>query len=326
MMKRLVVFLICLLSFLSYSKAQEFTAKLSSPEIRIGEQVTLEFECRFSSAEKNIMMPALKDTITKFIEVIDVSKVDTTFDEDDVKSQFFIQKITITSWDSGLHVIPPFKVVIGKDTLYSDPILLSVTTVQLAEEQDIKDIKSIIEVPFSLWDWILTHRLEIGSSIGILLLLLIGYIVYRKYSKKLDPSDTVKVVPKEEADLIANRKLKELETKKVWQKGEIKEFHSQLSFIAREYIENRFEVNALEQTTEEISMLLVSHPEIEKQTFQQLIQMLQLADMAKFAKQLPIGVENEQALKTAYSFVEKTKIIAEVANESETIKPTEKDA
>tara|TARA_B110000046_G_scaffold102149_1_gene109782 strand:+ start:3989 stop:4969 length:981 start_codon:yes stop_codon:yes gene_type:complete len=326
MMKRVIVFIIFLLRFLSYSQAQEFTVKLSSPEIRIGEQVTLELECRFSAAEKQIMLPALKDTITKFIEVVNISKVDTTFDDDDITSKFFTQKITITSWDSGLHVIPPLMAVIGNDTLYSDPILLSVTTVELAQEQDIKDIKGILEVPFSLWDWILAHQLEIGIIIGLLLLVLVGYFIYRKYATKSEAVEEVPLVPKEEADVIATRKLKELEGKKVWQSGDVKEFHSQLSFITREYVENRFEINALEQTTDEIAMLLVAHPDIEKADLQQLIQMLQLADMAKFAKQKPIGAENEQALKTSYSFVEKTKIVGQEENPNETVNLPEKDA
>ena len=324
MMKRIGAFIIFLLSFLSYSQAQKFTAKLSSPEIRIGEQATLEFECRFSAAEKQIMLPALKDTITKFIEVVEISKVDTTFDEDDITSKFFTQKITITSWDSGLHVIPPFMAVIGNDTLYSEPILLSVTTVELTEEQDIKDIKGIIEVPFSLWDWILARKFEIGLLLGLLLLGLVGYFVYRKYANKAEVEEEAPFVPKEEADIIANRKLKELEGKKVWQSGDVKEFHSQLSFITREYIENRFQINALEQTTDEISMLLVAHPDIQKSDLQQLIQMLQLADMAKFAKQKPVSVENEQAIKTSYSFIQNTKIVEN--KESETVNSSEKDA
>ena len=328
MMKRISVFIIFLMSFLSYSNAQEFTVKLSSPEIRIGEQATLDLECRFSAAEKQIMLPALKDTISKFIEVVAISKIDTTFDEDDITSKIFTQKITITSWDSGLHVIPPLMAVVGSNTLYSDPILISVTTVELAEEQDIKDIKGIIEVPFSLWDWILARQFEIGVIISVLLILLIGYFIYRKYAKKSDTKEEQPEIPKEEADIIANRKLKELESKKIWQAGDLKEYHSQLSFITREYIENRFNINALEQTTDEIAMLLVAHPEIEKTDFQLLIQMLQLADMAKFAKQKPIGVENEQALKASYTFIEHTKIVAseEISTDEETVNPTEKDA
>ncbi|MFT6165881.1 MAG: hypothetical protein ACJAV5_001818 [Vicingaceae bacterium] len=329
MIKQIGVLVIFLLSFFSYSQAQEFTVKLSSPEIRIGEQATLELECRFSAAEKQIMLPALKDTISKFIEVVAISKIDTTFDEDDITSKFFTQKITITSWDSGLHVIPPLMAIVGSDTLYSDPILLSVTTVKLVEEQDIKDIKGIIEVPFSLWDWILAHQFEIGVIISVLLILLIVYFIYRKYAKKSDSEEEQPETPKEEADIIANRKLKELESKKIWQAGDVKEYHSQLSFITREYIENRFNINALEQTTDEIAMLLVAHPEIEKTDLQLLIQMLQLADMAKFAKQKPIDVENEQALKASYAFIEHTKVVAREessSEEEETVNPTEKDA
>ena len=323
-MKRLAVFILLLTCFLNYSQAQEFSVRLSSPEIRIGEQTTLEFECRFSAAEKQIMLPALKDTITKFIEVVDVSKVDTTFDEDDITSKFFTQKITITSWDSGLHVIPPFKAVIGNDTLYSEPILLSVNTVELAEEQDIKDIKGIIEVPFSLMDWILTRKIELGLILGLLVLLVVGYFIYRKYANK-QQEEVEQTVPKEDADIIANRKLQELEKKKVWQSGDVKEYHSQLSFIVREYIENRFEINALEQTTDEIAMLLVSHPEVEKNELKQLIEMLQLADMAKFAKQKPIGSENEHALTVSYSFIEKTKVILKEEIPSETINSAEEN-
>jgi len=326
MMKRIGAFIIFLLSFLSYSQAQEFTVKLSSPEIRIGEKATLELECRFSAAEKQIMLPALKDIITKFIEVVDISKVDTTFDDDDITSKFFTQKVNITSWDSGLHVIPPFRAIIGADTLYSDPILLSVTTVELAEEQDIKDIKEILEVPFSLWDWILARKVEMSILLGLLLLAVIGYFVYRKYANKTKAEEAEPIVPKEEADIIALRKLKELEGKKVWQSGDVKEFHSQLSFITREYIENRFEINALEQTTDEIAMLLVAHPEIEKTVLQQLVQMLQLADMAKFAKQKPIGVENEEALKTGFSFIEQTKVVIKENNSNDVINTTDKDA
>ena len=323
MMKQSTI-LFFLLSIMFSTNAQKFTAKLSSPEIRIVEQVILELECSFSAAEKQIMLPALKDTISKFIEVVDISKIDTTFDDDDITTKYLTQKITITSWDSGLHVVPPFQCIIGSDTLYSEPILLSLNTVELAEEQDIKDIKSIIEVPFSLWDWILANKFTIGSILGIILLVVIAYFIYRKYANKSEV-EVQPLIPKEDADIIANRKLKELEVGKIWQKGEIKEFHSQLSFIVREYIENRFEINALEQTTDEISMLLVAHPDINKSDLQQLTSMLQLADMAKFAKQKPIGAENEQALKTAFAFIERTKVIL-TEDKSETLNQQEDNA
>ena len=155
------------------------------------------------------MMPALKDTISKFIEIVDVSNIDTTFDEDDITTKFFYQKVTITSWDSGLHVIPPFVVQIGDQTYESDPLLLSVYTVPLKADQDIKDIKAVIDVPFSLWDWILARKWIIGGIWGGILLLAIVLLIYKKYRERpVEEEETF--VPKEAADIVANKKLEEL--------------------------------------------------------------------------------------------------------------------
>ncbi|MBL4708562.1 MAG: hypothetical protein JKY48_09015 [Flavobacteriales bacterium] len=307
-MKRFIAVVVSLVLWSVIGNAQEFEARLNNNEIKIGEQTFIEFECRFSAAESEIMMPALKDTITKFVEIIEVSDIDTTFDEDDISFKIFLQRVTITSWDSGLHVIPPFKVKIGDQTYESEALLLTVNTIQIEAEQDIKDIKTVLEVPFSLWDWILARKWIIAGIFGAIVLLIILILIYKKYSNRPTREEDT-FVPKEAADLLANRKLQELEDNKVWQKGNVKEYHSKLSFIVREYIENRFELRALEQTTDEIILLLGGVPEIDKVLKAKLNQLLLLADMAKFAKQQPIAVENEEVLKTAYSFIKKTKLI-----------------
>lgn len=314
-MKRVIAVLISFILWSFVGFAQKFEVRLNHNEIKIGEQAILEFECRFSAAESEIMMPALKDTITKFVEVIQVSNIDTTFDEDDITTKIFTQRITITSWDSGLHVIPPFEVKIGDQAYESEPLLLIVNTIPIEAEQDIKDIKAILEVPFSLWDWILARKWLLGGILGGLLLLAIALILYKKYrNRTILEEDTF--VPKEAADLVATRKLKELEANKIWQKGKVKAYHSELSFIVREYIENRFELRALEQTTDEIILLMEGVSEVDKPLKAKLHQLLLLADMAKFAKQQPIAAENEEVLKTAYTFVANTKLVAEEPEQS----------
>ena len=294
------------------TQAQKASALLDHNEIKIGEQTTIQFELRVPAAEKSIMLPALQDTITKFVEVIEVSDVDTTFDEDDITTKIFTQQVTITSWDSGLHVIPPFKFVLGKDTLLSEPLLLTVNTIPLQADQDIKDIKEIMEVPFSLTDWLLAHKTPIGFGILAVILIIIGTILYRRYLNRPQTEEKA-FVPKEAADIVANRKLEELKVKKLWQKGDVKEYYSELSYILREYIENRFQLRALELTTDETIALSKGISEIEKTEKSKLEQILMLADMAKFAKQQPIATENEEALKNAYLFIEQTalKAIAE---------------
>lgn len=298
------------------TQAQNASALLDHNEIKIGEQTSIELTLRFPAAEKSIMMPALQDTITKFIEVIEVSNIDTTFDEEDITTKIFTQKITITSWDSGMHVIPPFKFVFGNDTLLSEPLLLTVNTIPLQADQDIKDIKDIMEVPFSLMGWILAHKLPIGLTLLAIVLTLVGIILYRKYLNTPKTEEKA-FVPKEAADIVANRKLDELKNKKLWQKGDVKEYYSELSYILREYIENRFQLRALELTTDETIALSKGISEIEKREKSKLEQVLMLADMAKFAKQQPIATENEEALKNAYLFIEQTALKA-IAEEGET--------
>ena len=108
--------------------------------------------------------------------------------------------------------------------------------------------------------------------------------------------------------MLALQKLEELKGKKLWQNDQLKEYYSNLSFIVREYIENRFQLRALELTTDEINSLVKGVSEIEKTEKEKLSELLNLADMAKFAKQKPIAVENEEALKNAFVFVERTAI------------------
>lgn len=315
MMKSLLTYLALIVAAFSV-QSQNASALLERNEIKIGEQTTIQLALRVPAAQKNILMPALQDTITKFVELVHLSEIDTTFDDEDITTKIFSQTITITSWDSGIHVIPPFKFVLANDTLKTTPLLLTVNTIPIQAEQDIKDIKSIMEVPFSLTDWLLAHKKSIGLILLAVILIVVGIILYRKY-KHRPKAEEEDFVPKEAADIVANRKLLELENNKLWQNGKIKEYYSKLSFIIREYIENRFQLRALELTTDEISNLIQALNEVEKSEKEKLHEILLLADMAKFAKQQPIAIENEDSLKNTYRFIEKTALKAETVNEED---------
>lgn len=302
-MKRLL--LILALLFSCYTQAQEAKAILKDQVIRIGEQTTIDLEVKFRAGNE-LMMPALRDTISKFVEIVKVSDIDTTFDEDDITLKIYSQTITITSWDSGFHAIPPFAFQLNGDTLRTQPLLLEVKNIPLEAQTDIKDIKAIIEVPFSLSDWLMAHKLYVGGILVILLLIGLGIWLYLRYKNR--PQFEEKVVPKEAADLVALRKLKELEKQQLWQNSRVKEFYVELSFILREYISNRYQLHALEHTTEEIMLLAEKLPEIDKNLKSKLRETLSLADMAKFAKQQPLASENEEALRNTFLLIEQTAV------------------
>ena len=73
----------------------------------------------------------------------------------------------------------------------------------------------------------------------------------------------------------------------------------------REYIGRRFDVQSTEKTSDET--LRAMKPLIDKELFAKLSKMLQLADLVKFAKWHTTPDENEQALSTAYEFVNETR-------------------
>ncbi len=299
-------------------QGQEVSAVLDHDQIKIGEQVSIELEIRFPASTETIMMPELQDTLTEFVEVVKVSNVDTTFDEEDITIKIFNQKITITSWDSGFHVIPPFKITIGDQVFSTEPLLLTVNTIAIEAEQDIKDIKNIIEVPFSLSDWILSNKKPLGIAAAVLFVLILGIFLIVKFAKR-SKSELDFNKPKEAAEVMARRKLTELADKQLWQKNEVKEYYSEISFIIREYIENRFQLRALEQTTDEIIALTSQHKEVDKNLNGKLEALLSLADMAKFAKQKPLASQNEEAFKEALNFVEMTIPKVEEVNSEESI-------
>tara|TARA_B100001109_G_scaffold225945_1_gene199753 strand:- start:1191 stop:2159 length:969 start_codon:yes stop_codon:yes gene_type:complete len=304
MKQALTFFFLFILGFTSL--AQEAKAYLKDQEIRIGEQTEIEIEVRFKANEA-VIFPALQDTISQFVEIVKASDIDTTFDEEDISIKIFTQTITVTSWDSGFHAIAPLQFKIGDKTVETAPLLLSVITVPLEEQADIKDIKPIIEVPFSLSDFLLANRLEIGGILLLIGLLILAYFLYRKYANR--PQEEVEaIIPKEAADSLAFRKLEDLKNKKLWQNGKTKLYYVELSYILREYIGNRYQLHALEHTTDEIMLLVERLPEIDKSWKQKLHDTLLLADMAKFAKQTPLASENETSLQLAYGFIEATAV------------------
>ncbi len=134
--------------------------------------------------------------------------------------------------------------------------------------------------------------------------IIIIYLVKRYRKKK--PEVVVVEPPKIPAHIIALEKLEKLKNEKLWQEGKLKQYHSALSEIVREYVENRFKIQALEQTTDEI-LFGFRNVSIDEESKQRLRQLLVLSDMVKFAKEQPLPHENEMSLTNAFDFVNGTK-------------------
>ena len=157
-------------------------------------------------------------------------------------------------------------------------MLIFVSDIPVEMEAEIKEIKEPYDVPFN-WQSLIKWGL---LALLIIALIIAGILLWKKY-RKVPEAPIARPKPKRPAHEIAMEKLEELRNKKLWQNNQTKKFYIELSDITREYIEFRFDVLALEMTTDEtISALKLSGMEDTKT--QTLKQLLQMADLAKFAK------------------------------------------
>jgi hypothetical protein len=249
----------------------------------------------------------LPDTILGNITVIGRGKIDTVY-SGDKNTVTYSQDLNITCFDSGFYTIPsiPFRYRLLPDTnslvTTTTMMLLAVHTVKVDTTQAIKPIIGPMKIPLSFREmlpWIL----------GAILLLLVaaGVIWFIRKRRKNEPlirlKPVVVLLPHERA----LQELEKLRIKKLWQAGRIKDYHSELTDILRKYIEDRFGVQALEQTTAEIMESLVSHAEINHTSLDKLGGLLMLADMVKFAKVQPLAVENERSMGEGIEFINETR-------------------
>lgn len=290
-----------LLPLASYAQTLNVKAELDSTSIKIGEQTSIRISAFFSQGtEKQISWPKITDTITSKIEVVSKSKIDTLIVASGQK--VYTQQIVITSFDSGYHPVPPFSFSVKGDSgdiSETEAMLLEVMTVPVDTTQEIRDIKGPVEAPFTLREAI---PYIIGGLIVVAIILIIVYLIRR--SRRRIPKVEEPVIIKS-PDETALEQIMLLEQEKLWQAGKTKEFYIRLSDILRIYSEQRYRIPAMEQTSDELLRSLRSMVGDEQRI--KLRQILLLSDLVKFAKELPIGTENEISLQNARDFIHETR-------------------
>lgn len=215
----------------------------------------------------------------------------------------------ISFWDFGNNVIkvPDIEYSIGgmSSTIKTDKyarvfVAPPFQEKELSDSMDIAPIRTIIEEERNITDFYIYFYI-----LGAILLLPILYLLYKKLTHKetVTREEIITITPAHE---IALQKLDALRESKLWQKNEVKEYQTQLTYTIREYLENRYEIQALESSTDEIVKAL-RDSKFESKDETDLKTILQVADLVKFAKANPSAEIHEEFLNTAFSFVEKTK-------------------
>jgi hypothetical protein len=146
--------------------------------------------------------------------------------------------------------------------------------------------------------------------LGIILIAAIIFFIfyYLQRKKKNKPLFSRIEKPKEPAHVIALRKLDRIKEEKIWQHDKIKEYYSEVSDTLRMYIEDRFGIAAMEQTSDEtLTAFKFRRDLINEKSMEELNQILKLSDLVKFAKYQPLPDDNNLSLINAYFFVNQTK-------------------
>jgi len=300
----LFLFLFSLSSLFVFSQGTSISAQLDTNVIKLGGQTHFRISAEYAKDKPvPILFPEFKDSITSHIEIVGQAVTDTSKNENN-PTRKITRIYTVTSFDTGYWVIPAIRVFLNNDTaqyLETEPVLLEVKGVAIDPMKDVNDIKKPMSLPITLK--------EILIIAGIILLIVsiisgvsLYYLFFRK--KKIKIKELFQPKP-----LAAHEKalglLDQLRKKKLWEGNQVKLYHSELTDIVRGYIDERFGISSPEQVSDET--LAAMKDKLDEATFIKLRQMLQLADMVKFAKAQPLPNENELSMTNAVDFVNTTK-------------------
>ena len=284
------------------------SAAIDSTTLFIGDQTDLHLRATCEVGEL-VQLPVIDEQLIPGIEVVDRTIIDTTT-LNDGRVQYN-QYLTLTSFEDSLFYIEPLPFVSGDDTVWSESLMLNVVQPFELDSADmaITDIKGIYRAPIWWWGFLRWVLLALAvASIGVGGYYLITYLQSRMGKRE---EDAIAAEPLRPAEEVALEKLDIIREQKIWQAGQVKEYHTQLTDVVREYIDRRFEVSSAEQTSDETLRAMRPLLSDKKDLYEQLRKMLTLADLVKFAKWTTTPDENEMSLRSAYAFVKETTPVEE---------------
>ena len=273
-----VRFLLLLLLFIGSLEAQVKTS-VDTTTIKIGEELVLTLEVESDSTSTIIFS---EGQTFQPLELLESYAADTT--QNDLKIKL-IKKFGLTQFDSGSYIIPQQKVLINDKVFFSDSLAVRVNAVMVdTTKQKLYDIKPIIELKksqsFGSMFWWVLIILTIVACIMYL-------IIWRKKTHENDLNE-VQIAPYEKA----KRALEKLDEKHYFENNKIKSFYSELTFVLRQYLNEKVYNQSLESTTDELleALRTLSNSkkiDLKNETLKKIESTLKRADLVKFAKSQP---------------------------------------
>lgn len=285
-MKKAVFFLLLASTAFASLCAQHLDAKIDSSSILIGNQATL-------AIHNAPAYPSLDQLSNN-----DVVALKQWFD-----SASHTQYTLLTSFEVGDHWL---------HITDSDSVLLAVRDVPNVDTTKavIRDIAPIDDDPYTFWEifrWVL-----LGLAVVAVIAASV-YVALRMRSQK--PILNIRREPPVPADQQALNGLEILRREQLWQQSKVKEYHTQLTDIVRSYLEKAFDIQSTEMTSDQTVEAFRAHISAQRQWYDRAVlddaanklqELLQTADMVKFAKSEPLPYVHDRSMTDATDFVQQT--------------------
>ena len=294
MKKKLYLYIALLFGFLGF--AQQISSSIDSTQIKIGSQFNLTIKAKVNAKDK-VVFPDGK--FFGALEILESYPIDTVKNDNQYE---LIKKYGLTQFDSGRYVIPKLLVKINQKEFRTDSLSILVNDVKVdttkQQMYDIKDIIATEEKPMSEW-WKLLILLVLIVASGFA-----SYFIIKRLQKGQEQKEEFFASPIEKA--IAY--LQNLDKKQLVQRGDVKEYYSEMTDITRTYIEESIHIPAMESTSSELmealkkaiadKKMFVNREELDK-----FKKVLENSDLVKFAKSQPLPFEIETDKKIIDKFL-----------------------
>lgn len=287
------------------------SAKLDSVNVLMGNLNTLHLEVvenkgtqgRLSIFQEIDRARGYASVCGDSVELSTDYKVDTTeLGSNRIQLNF---SIPVQAFDSGTYTLPMIVYYAGKDSAVSNSLTFNIYPVNVTADDEISGLAPVMEPDGKKFYDFLPDWLFDFWWLWLIIFLVICLFLWsmRKYKKKGGLAFiTPKSMPKPWEVAISS--LQRLKSRKLWEQGMEKEYFTELTDILREYLYERFGINAMEMTTRQIMDKIYESDLRDKRDY--VKQILNVADFVKFAKVRPLPADSIAAYDNAMKFVEET--------------------
>ncbi len=297
----LLNFMLPLLAAWGQNVAPVIETSLDSTAILIGQQVMLHTKVTTAKGAAVTFPEYPQGYLTEGIEVLDRSRVDTTY-TDGGQHWILSRDYLLTSFDSALYKLPPLEIRVGQHSYESRDILgLKVSSVEVdtVHMDDIRDPYGPISIPFT---WSTAFLMKSMVLWGLVLLFVLSLC---QQIKREPRRRRISIAPPPPAHQVALTAIEKFKGRVAESEEDMKRYYDELTDILRTYIKERFNIDAREMTSAQLIQALTSAED--ETALYDLRQLLQTADLVKFARYQTTAIDNDRSLLYALEYVNQTK-------------------